>query len=205
MTHTVANPIENQANEAGKLFAVSELDAARSFEIYARAIGETPDYATWIANRTDWVNGYVEAKPNTKGNSADQAFTRFVKRIKEIFPTIVVPTSTNEAAQKKAAERQAKAEKLAAKYADHGTDQLTESLRQAYELQAKNPTKKLASLRELEQVVKARTKIREAEQRDELKEARAKLFELARACTDLDRIQAATDVLDEANYEISIN
>ena len=205
MTNTVANPIENQANESGKLFAVSELDAARSFEIFARSMDEKPSFDTWKASRTDWVNGYTEAKPNAKGNSADQAFTRFVKRLKEIFPTIVVPTSDNAAALKKAAERQAKAEKLASKYANHSTESLTNSLRQAYELQAKNPTKKLASLKELEQVVKARTKIEEAGQRDELKAAKARLSELAKACTDLERIEAACDVLDEANYEISIN
>ena len=205
MTNTVANPIENQANESGKLFAVSELDAARSFEIYGRAIGEKPDYDTWVSNRTDWVNGYTEAKPNAKGNSADQAFARFVKRLKEIFPSVVVPTSDNKVALKKAAEREAKAEKLAGKYADHTTADLTDKLRQAYELQAKNPTRKLATLKELETVVKARTKVEEAESRDELKAARARLFELAKACTDLERIEAATDVLDEVNYEININ
>ena len=205
MTHTVANPIENQANESGKLFAVSELDAARSFEIFARSMDEKPSFDTWKASRTDWVNGYTEAKPNAKGNSADQAFTRFVKRLKEIFPTIVVPTSDNAAALKKAAERQAKAEKLAEKYSHYNTADLTNQLRGLYELQAKNPTKKLATLRELEQVVKARTKIEEAGQRDELKAAKARLSELAKACTDLERIEAACDVLDEANYEISIN
>lgn len=205
MTHIVANPIENQAAEAGKLFGISETDAARSFEMFGREVGETPTYAKWIASRTDWVNGYVEAKPNTKGNSADQAFVRYVKRLREIFPSIVVPTSDNAAAVKKAAEREAKAEKLASKYADHSTEQLTNQLRQAYELQAKNPTRKLATLKELETVVKARTKAQEAEQRDELKAARTRLFDLAKACTDLERIEAAADVLDEANYEISIN
>jgi hypothetical protein len=204
MNAVVANPIENQAAEAGKLFAVSELDAAKSIEMFARAIGETPDYPCWIANRTDWVNGYVEAKPQAKGNSADQAFARFARRLTETFG-INAPKAQTEAAVKKAAEREAKAEKLAGKYADHSTESLTDKLREAYELQAKNPTRKLATLKELEQVVKARTKVQEAEQRDELKAARTRLFELARACTDLDRIEAAADVLDEANFEISIN
>ena len=204
MTHTVANPIENQANESGKLFAVSELDAAKSIEMYARAIGEQPTYEAWIANRAEWVNGYVEAKPQAKGNSADQAFARFARRLTESFG-ITVPKAQTEAAIKKAAEREAKAEKLAGKYADHSTESLTAKLREAYELQAKNPTRKLATLKELEQVVKARTKLQEAEQRDELKAARTRLFELAKSCTDIDRIEAAADVLDEANYEIEIN
>lgn len=206
METIVSNPIENQATEAGKLFGISELDAARSFELYAKAIGEKPDYATWIAKRTDWVTGYVEAKPNMKGNSADQAFIRYIKRLKDVFPSILEPTaSTNPAAIKKAAERQAKAEKLAEKYSNHSTAELTESLKKAYELQAKNPTKKLATLKELEQVVKARTKEQDTETRDALKAARSKLFELARACSDIERIEAACDVLDEVNYEISVN
>ena len=204
MTHTVANPIENQANESGKLFAVSELDAAKSIEMYARAIGEQPTYEAWTANRAEWVNGYVEAKPQAKGNSADQAFARFARRLTESFG-ITVPKAQTEAAIKKAAEREAKAEKLAGKYADHSTESLTAKLREAYELQAKNPTRKLATLKELEQVVKARTKLQEAEQRDELKAARTRLFELAKSCTDIDRIEAAADVLDEANFEIEIN
>jgi hypothetical protein len=63
----------------------------------------------------------------------------------------------------------------------------------------------LATLKELEQVVKARTKIEEADTREELKAARARLFELAKACTDIERIEAAADVLDEVNFEIEIN
>jgi hypothetical protein len=204
MTNTVANPIENQAAEAGKLFAVSELDAARSFEIYARAIGENPTYATWVENRTNWVNGYTDAKPQAKGNSADQAFARFARKLDETFG-ITAPKAQTEAALKKAAEREAKAEKLAGKYADFTTNELTDKLRQAYELQAKNPTRKLATLKELEQVVKARTKEAEADTREELKAARTRLFDLAKACTELERIEAASDILDVANYEISID
>jgi hypothetical protein len=203
MTHIVANPIENQANESGKLFAVSELDAVKALEMFARSVGESPDYPSWIANRANWVDGYVDAKPQAKGNSADQAFARFARRLTDTYG-INAPKAQTEAAIKKAAEREAKAEKLAGKYADHTTADLTDQLRKAYELQAKNPTRKLATLKELEQVVKARTKVQEAEQRDELKAARARLFELAKACTDIERIEAASDVLDEANYEISI-
>ena len=203
MEHIVSNPIENPSAESGKLFACSEIDASRALEMFARATGEAPTYANWIANRTEWVNGYTEAKPQAKGNSADQAFARFARRLNESFG-IVAPKAQTEAAQKKAAEREAKAEKLAQKYADHTTAELTQHLRQAYELQAKNPTKKLATLKELEQVVKARTKLEEADTRAELKEAKAKLFELAKACNDLERIESACDVLDEVNYEIHI-
>lgn len=203
MTNIVSNPIENPSAESGKLFACSEIDAHKALELFARDIGESPSYASWIASRTEWVNGYIETKPQAKGNSADQAFSRFARRLADAFG-ITAPKAQTEAATKKAAERQAKAEKLAEKYADRSTAELTESLKAAYELQAKNPTKKLAILKELEQVVKARTKEQETETKDALKAARSKLFELAKVCSDIERIEAACDVLDELNYEINI-
>lgn len=203
MTNIVSNPIENPSAESGKLFACSEIDAHKALELFARDIGEAPTYASWIASRTEWVNGYIETKPQAKGNSADQAFARFARRLADTFG-ITAPKAQTEAATKKAAEREAKAEKLAQKYSNHTTEQLTEHLKQAYELQAKNPMKKLATLKELEQVVKARTKEQEAETRDALKAARSKLFELAKVCSDIERIEAACDVLDEVNFEIKI-
>ena len=200
----VAQAVENQAAKSGALFAKSEIEAGQALEIYARELGTEPSYSAWIANRTDWVNGYVTEKPQAKGNSAEQAFSRFARRLNESFG-IVAPKAQTEVSIKKANERAKKAEELARKYENIPTPQLTENLRQAYELQAKNPTKKLATLKELESVVKARTKLEEAETKDELKTARTRLFELAKACTDVERIQTACDVLDEVNYEIEIS
>lgn len=199
----VAQAIPTQASQAGALFAKSEIDASQALEVYARALGTEPTYTAWIANRTDWINGYVTEKPQAKGNSADQAFTRFVKRLNESFG-IVAPKAQTQASIKKAEERTKKAEELLRKYENIPTNQLTENLRQAYELQAKNPTKKLATLKELENIVKARTKAQEAESKDELKQARTRLFELAKACTDVARIETACDVLDEVNYEYEV-
>ena len=200
----VAQAVESQASKSGALFAKSEIEAGQALEIYARELGTEPSYSAWIANRTDWVNGYVTEKPQAKGNSAEQAFSRFARRLNESFG-IVAPKAQTEVSIKKANERAKKAEELARKYENIPTPQLTENLRQAYELQAKNPTKKLATLKELESVVKARTKLEEAETKDELKTARTRLFELAKACTDVERIQTACDVLDEVNYEIEIS
>jgi hypothetical protein len=106
---------------------------------------------------------------------------------------------------KKANERAKKAEELAKKYECIPTPQITENLKQAYELQAKNPTKKLATLKELENILKARTKLEESETKDELKTARTRLLELAKACKDLERIESACDILDELNYDIEIS
>ena len=200
----VAQAIPSQASQAGALFAKSEIDAGQAMEIYARELGTEPTYTAWIANRTDWVNGYVSEKPQAKGNSAEQAFTRFARRLNESFG-IVAPKAQTQASIKKANERAKKAEELAQKYESIPTHQLTENLRQAYELQAKNPTKKLSTLKELETILKARTKAEESESKEELKTARARLFALAKACTDVARIETACDVLDEVNYEIEIS
>jgi predicted ATPase len=200
----VAQAINSQASQSGALFAKSEIDASQAMEIYARVLGTEPTYTAWIANRTDWVNGYVTEKPQAKGNSADQAFTRFARRLNESFG-IVAPKAQTEASIKKATERAKKAEELAQKYESIPTHQLTDNLRQAYELQAKNPTKKMATLKELETILKARTKAEELEGKEELKTARNRLFQLAKACTDVARIEAASDVLDELNYDIEIS
>ena len=200
----VAQAIPSQASQAGALFAKSEIDAIQALEVFARSIGTEPSYTAWIANRTDWVNGYVSEKPQAKGNSAEQAFTRFARRLNESFG-IVAPKAQTQASIKKANERAKKAEELAQKYESIPTHQLTENLRQAYELQAKNPPKKLSTLKELETILKARTKAEESESKEELKTARARLFALAKACTDVARIETACDVLDEVNYEIEIS
>lgn len=203
MKNPVSNPIENQAAEAGKLFAVSELDAARSLELFAQCLGTEPTYTAWIAARTEWVNGYVETKPQAKGNSADQAFNRYAKRLNDSFG-IVAPKADNAAATKKAAERAKKAEALAQRFDGYTDSQITGMLRTAYEEQAKNPTKKNALLKELETIAKQRTKKAEAESGEALKAARTRLFDLAKQCTDIERIEAAADVLDEVNYAITI-
>jgi len=199
----VAQAVNSQAAKSGALFAKSELDASQAMEIFARELGTEPNYTNWIANRTDWVNGYVTEKPQAKGNSADQAFTRFARRLNESFG-IVAPKAQTEVSIKKANERAKKAEELAKKYECIPTHQITENLKQAYELQAKNPTKKLATLKELENILKARTKAEESGIKEELKTARARLIELAKACTDVARIETACEILDEVNYEISI-
>jgi hypothetical protein len=199
----VAQAVENQAAKSGALFAKSELDASQAMEIFARELGTEPNYTNWITNRTDWVNGYVTEKPQAKGNSADQAFTRFARRLNESFG-IVAPKAQTEASIKKATERAKKAEELAQKYELIPTHQITENLKQAYELQAKNPTKKMATLKELENILKARTKAEESGIKEELKTARNRLFQLAKACTDVARIETASDILDEVNYEYEV-
>jgi hypothetical protein len=75
----------DQADQAGELFAKSEIDATQALELFARAVGTEPSYDTWLAKRLAFINAYVRIKPTAKGNSADQAFTRFKRRLVEAF------------------------------------------------------------------------------------------------------------------------
>ena len=199
----VAQAITTQASKSGAMFAKSEIDAKESLEMFARDLGTEPTYTDWIAKRTDWVTGYITAKPQTKGNASDLAFKRFADRLVADYG-FTIPKAQTQASIKKANERAKKAEELAKKYESIPTHQITENLKQAYELQAKNPTKKLATLKELENILKARTKAEESGVKEELKSARSALIELAKKCTDLELIATATSILDEANYEVTI-
>lgn len=200
----VAQAIPSQASQAGALFAKSEIDATQALEVFARSIGTEPTYTAWIANRTDWINGYVLEKPHAKGNSADQAFTRFARRLNESFG-IVAPKAQTEASIKKANERAKKAEELNKKFENITTEQLASNLRQAYELQAKNPTKKLSTLKELERIYKVRTNQEQSGIKEELKTARARLATLAKQCNDLELLNTACDLLDQINFEVTIS
>jgi hypothetical protein len=55
----------------------------QALELFARAVGTEPSYDTWLAKRLAFINAYVRTKPTAKGNSADQAFSRFAKRLIE--------------------------------------------------------------------------------------------------------------------------
>lgn len=200
----VAQAIPSQASQSGALFAKSEIDATQALEVFARSVGTDPTYTAWIANRTDWVNGYITEKPQAKGNSADQAFTRFARRLNESFG-IVAPKAQTEASIKKANERAKKAEELNKKFENITTEQLASNLRQAYELQAKNPTKKLSTLKELERIYKVRTNQEQSGIKEELKTARTRLATLAKQCNDLELLNTACDLLDQINFEVTIS
>jgi len=107
----------DQADQAGELFAKSELDANQALELFARAVGTEPSFDTWTAKRVSFVNAYVRTKPTAKGNSADQAFTRFVRRLTEAFG-ITAPKATSEAAIAKREQRAKKDAELLAKHGD---------------------------------------------------------------------------------------
>ena len=190
--------VTGQADQAGELFAKSEIDAGLALEMFARALGTEPSFEHWVNQRTKFINAYVRIKPQAKGNSADAAFLRFKNRLTDAYG-ISAPKSTSEAAQKKAAERADKAAKVEAKYANTSTAVLRDLLKQEYQAKADKPSKSSALLREYEGIVKARDKTENAMSREALKNARTNVIEMIRACEDLDKLEACATVLDPDN------
>lgn len=197
--NTVANPVvSNEAIQAGRLFAQSEINAGQALDLFARSVGETPTYEVWERERLSWVNGYTEEKPKAKGDAAYQAFKRFKDRLVDAY-AIEVPKATSEAAEKKRAEREAKQAKLMERYEDQSDDELHTLISRAYERQAKNPLSNDATIKELKTVLKARTKDNEAEAKAELKAKRDEVIKAVRACADMERLGLILEMLDEAN------
>jgi len=198
MTNTVATtiaPVEG-ASASGRLFAKSEIDANESLELFARDLGTEPTFEHWSACRISWVNSYVDIKPQAKGNSADKAFARFRARLTDAYG-IDVPKAKSESASKKATERANKALALEENYSKYNDEEITGMLQKAYENQAKNPMKKVSVLSDLQKIAKARAKAQNEENRESLKVARERLYTLAKACTDADLIDQASDLLDQ--------
>jgi hypothetical protein len=107
----------DQADQAGELFAKSEIDANQALELFARSVGTEPSYDTWLAKRLAFINAYVRTKPTAKGNSADQAFARFMRRFAEAFG-INAPKAQTRSRDRQASQRAKAEEKLLAKHGD---------------------------------------------------------------------------------------
>lgn len=182
--------------QAGEMFARSEIDAVESMEVFARAVGTEPTYDDWMAARTSFVNGYVAIKPQAKGDAADQAFKRFKDRLVDRFG-IVVPRATNEAAVKKAAERAAKEAALVAKYADATPTALQSQLEATYQTLAKNPTSKVANAqaREIAKVLRIKTRDSDKAERDEVKAWKDSIRDALKTCDDVAKLEAAASIL----------
>ena len=186
----------DQADQAGELFAKSEIDASQALELFARSVGTEPSYDTWLAKRLAFINAYVRTKPTAKGNSADQAFTRFVRRLAEAFG-INAPKAQTDAAIAKRADRAKAEEKLLAKHSDMTPTLLKAQLQAAYKTLGNQPTSAIAKAqaKELEKVLKIKNKAENDELRDELKGLRDQLREAMKTCDDTDKLQQAIDIL----------
>lgn len=188
--------VVDQADQAGELFAKSEIDATQALELFARSVGTAPSFDTWVSKRLSFVNAYVRTKPTAKGNSADQAFSRFARRLNDSFG-IVAPKATSEAAIAKREQRAKKDAELLAKHGDMTPTLLRAQLKAAYQTLADQPTSAVAKAqtKELEKVLKIKTKDSDAKEREELKGLRDQLRDLAKDCADSDKLQQAIDIL----------
>jgi hypothetical protein len=186
----------DQADQAGELFAKSEIDASQALELFARSVGTEPTFEVWTANRLSFINAYVRTKPTAKGNSADQAFARFKGRLADTFG-IGAPKAQTEAAIAKRADRAKAEETLLAKHRQATPTLLKEQLKAAYQTLADQPTsaKLKAQTKELEKVLKIKTKDSDAQERQELKTLRDELREAMKNCADTDKLQQAIDIL----------
>ena len=191
----ITTPSIEGAISAGQLFARSEIDATESLEVFARTLGTDPTFDHWTNCRVSWVNAYVGVKPQAKGNSADKAFNRFKARLNESFG-IEAPKAVSESATKKASERAKKAQEIEENYSKYSDSDITAMLQKAYAEQAQNPLKKHLLLSDLQKVAKTRTKAQNELNRDALKIARERLYALAKACTDPDLIDQASNILE---------
>ena len=195
-----------QAKTAGSLFAHSELDADKAFESFARAITESPTFVMYEESRILWVSGYLDIKPQAKGNTADAAFKRFKDRLVEKYGIdITKPKSDNPAAEKKRAERETKRAELVKAFENRPTEQLKDDLSKAFTTLAQNPDSKVAgaAVKNLRAVIKERTKDEQADLRAEIIELKVTIRTLLSSCSDIERLQAVIEVLSPDN-EITI-
>ena len=182
------------ALSVGRAFAHSEIEADKAIEDFARGLGDAPTFEKYEHYRLSFIAGYIEIKPNTKGDAVDQAFKRFKDRLCNAYgiDVPVKPKSTNPNAVKKQAERKAKVEALLEKHEHIDLPTLHDQLSAAYEIQAKNPMKKNKDIGELEAVIKERMKDTIKNTKDALREIKK---DLRQAITDCDDIEVLTEAL----------
>ena len=163
---------------------------------YSRMLGTDPTFFEWEAARTGWVNGYVAANPGNSGNAADAAWADFNKLLGDLFG-LVKPKSKSDAAVKKGKERSAKEQALFDKYQNKGVADLQGMRRAALEKAAAGSeiAEKIAA--EIKKVLRVKTRDQDKEIAEERNALRSQVKSAAGKCTDLEKLQAALDILDE--------
>ena len=181
----------------GRSFAHSEIEADKAIEDFARGLGDAPTFEKYEHYRLSFIAGYIEIKPNTKGDAVDQAFKRFKDRLCNAYgiDVPVKPKSTNPNAVKKQAERKAKVEALLEKHEHIDLPTLHDQLSVAYEIQAKNPMKKNKDIGELEVVIKERMKDTIKNTKDALKDIKKELRQAISECDDIEVLTEALGIL----------
>ena len=198
----------NAAYEQGGKYSRSSFELDTIVTSAAKTLGENPTYEEWTEYADEWKAGYIHDNADNTANAADAAWGRFAKTLDELFG-LTKPKSKSAAAEKKAAERAAKTEKLLEKHKDTTAHELRSQLEKVYMAMAKNPTN--AQLRkdqkELDAVLKAKTSEENKAHGEELRALRSQVKEAAGKCTDLEQLEAALDCLSggfEINYSVEV-
>lgn len=201
----VADPIEalsfdqkNVASDCGKSFAKNKFERIEIAKSYSRMLGTDPTYEQWESARISWVAGHAEENPELTGNAHDAAWGEFAKLLSDLFGQ-TKPKSTNPVSTKKAEERAKKAEELLEKYKDMKVYELRDQLTKSFEALAKNPENKdnKKKNKELDQVLKIRTTEENKAHGEELKALRSDIKEKVQKCTDIEKLEAIQEILDE--------
>ena len=205
METTVANPIQvlnhadkSAAYEQGGRYARNKIETFDIAQDAARTLGTEPTYDRWEAYRVEWLAGHVHQNPDITANAHDQAWATFAALLNTLFG-LTKPTSSKPTSQKKRAEREKANEALLAKYGDTPVIDLRDKLARTYQAMAQNPEN--ADLkkrqRELDKVLKLRTSEDNKAHGEELKRLRGAVRDKAAKCTDIEKLEAVLEILDE--------
>jgi hypothetical protein len=196
--HALTFDQRNAAYEQGQRSSRNKSEALAIATMAAQTLGEQPSFEEWTEYMDEWKAGYIHDNADNTANAADAAWARFAKTLDELFG-LTKPKSKSAAAEKKAVERAAKTEKLLEKHKDTTAHELRSQLEKVYMAMAKNPTN--AQLRkdekEISTVLKAKTSEENKAHGEELKAMRSQVKEAAAKCTDLEKLEAALDCLDD--------
>jgi hypothetical protein len=205
--HALSFDQRNAAYEQGSSYSRNRVEFEGIVKAAAVTLGNSPSFEQWVEYSDEFKAGYIHDNPDNTGNAADAAWGRFANQLDEKYG-LTKPKSTSAAAEKKAAERAAKTEKLLEKHKDTTAHELRSQLEKVYMAMAKNPTN--AQLRkdekEISAVLKAKTSEENKAHGEELKALRSQVKEAAAKCIDLEQLEAALDCLSggfEINYSTS--
>ena len=209
--HALSHNDRANAYEQGARFARNRAELMAIATDSAETLGTNPTFDQWNEYSTQWKDGYMHNNPDNSANSADTAWARFTKTLDEFFG-LTKPKSTSKVAEKKATEREVKKAQLLEKHADTPAHTLKEQIASNYEQIAKavaqgkstkvqRPTGEVVDLKkelkELETVLKVKTSEDNKAHGEELKAKRAEARDAVAKCTDIEKLEAVIEILDE--------
>ena len=185
------------AKNCGSRWGKNKLEQLEIATDYARSMGTTPTIHVWEAMRIDWVNSYVDSNPNNTGNASDAAWGEFAGYLEKLFSLTKPSAPKSKGAAKKREERAKKEQALLAKYQDKTAADIKGMRAAALQKAAAGSdlAEKIAT--ELKKVLRAKTRDEDAAIAEERKALRVQVKAAAGKCTDLDKLQAALEILDD--------